>query len=601
MATTPSGWNSAWGDYVPGKNDFATVKKAAEARGDYSTAATAQSARNNYIAAESPRGNSATGYATPTYDVYNTGAKNNGSTAASTPASTASTAPAGWNSAWGTYTPGQNDFYTVKQAAEARGDFATAAAAQSARNNYIVAESPKGTGPTGYATLTYDTYNVLPQQPEQDEELMKLIASLQDQINGFYPALDQLRQGKSGVYESPWTQNRYSYNSTEELEQYMAYDKALYDQQIAKQKADEVAAQEQEALKLATEQKIADLNAAYDNSVDSYQQKAEELRRLKMQNEDNLNLRLSNAGDMGGIGQKQYSDTQGAYDQEYLALVLEMQNFKNQTDQAIADAQYQGDIALANAIADAQREKLAAYAAAVNNHYSDYITNSDRFYNRNLNEYQLGYDAAQDALNTAIALEDLNYQRQREKENAAYERAAQRLQLGVFSAEDAQALGIPAQDAEYWANYYRTMAQVDLAGAQQQLANLANANANGAGGRSSGGGGGTSRTNTSSYDNQDAYIDALVAANPLLVTDAGTAGLLNSNVPASLDYSPDEGVFTWMGRRFSKVSDLINAINTATISGSISDADVARLIKTLRAYGFDLDAEESTIPAKPGW
>ena len=54
--------------------------------------------------------------------------------------------------------------------------------------------------------------------------------------------------------------------------------------------------------------------------------------------------------------------------------------------------------------------------------------------------------------------------------------------------------------------------------------------------------------------------------------------------PSGLDYSPDEGVFTWNGKTFSSVSALAAAIDSA----DLSDAEKEKLSRALGAYGFDV-------------
>lgn len=55
----------------------------------------------------------------------------------------------------------------------------------------------------------------------------------------------------------------------------------------------------------------------------------------------------------------------------------------------------------------------------------------------------------------------------------------------------------------------------------------------------------------------------------------------------SLDYDPDEGIFTWNGTKYNSVEKLQAALNSAAESGAINDATIAKLKRYLNAYGFN--------------
>lgn len=55
----------------------------------------------------------------------------------------------------------------------------------------------------------------------------------------------------------------------------------------------------------------------------------------------------------------------------------------------------------------------------------------------------------------------------------------------------------------------------------------------------------------------------------------------------SLDYDPDEGIFTWNGTKYNSVEKLQAALNSAAESGAINDATIAKLKSYLNAYGFN--------------
>ena len=51
-----------------------------------------------------------------------------------------------------------------------------------------------------------------------------------------------------------------------------------------------------------------------------------------------------------------------------------------------------------------------------------------------------------------------------------------------------------------------------------------------------------------------------------------------------LDYSPDEGVFTWNGKVYGSISALANDLDAA----GLSETELAQLDKKLRVYGYSL-------------
>ena len=55
----------------------------------------------------------------------------------------------------------------------------------------------------------------------------------------------------------------------------------------------------------------------------------------------------------------------------------------------------------------------------------------------------------------------------------------------------------------------------------------------------------------------------------------------------SLDYDPDEGIFTWNGMKYNSVEKLQAALNAAAESGAINDATISKLKRYLNAYGFN--------------
>ena len=67
-------------------------------------------------------------------------------------------------------------------------------------------------------------------------------------------------------------------------------------------------------------------------------------------------------------------------------------------------------------------------------------------------------------------------------------------------------------------------------------------------------------------------------------TPSSIAGLGSSAGNISLDYSPDEGVFTFNGRVYSNINSLADAIERMELTPS----QKKKLQSSLRAYGFDI-------------
>ena len=67
-------------------------------------------------------------------------------------------------------------------------------------------------------------------------------------------------------------------------------------------------------------------------------------------------------------------------------------------------------------------------------------------------------------------------------------------------------------------------------------------------------------------------------------TPSSIAGLGSSAGNISLDYSPDEGVFTFNGRVYSNINSLADAIERMDLTPS----QKKKLQSSLRAYGFDI-------------
>lgn len=220
----------------------------------------------------------------------------------------------------------------------------------------------------------------------------------------------------------------------------------------------------------STQKGVLELQAQLENGLGDYDQQRAAAAINQARAANNAALRNSAAGDMGGIGQKQYSAEQNSYDQQMMNIQLEQINFQNQVNQQIAQLEAEGRYQEAQLLSEWGQQKVNALQDQYNWYWEM--------------RYKNAYDI--DYLHRTVEAEA--YDRQVAEQERDYNRAMQRLQLGIFNAEDAAALGIPAEQAQSLADYYQQMAAIDLEAAQADLANrLAKANGSGSG---SGGGGG---------------------------------------------------------------------------------------------------------------
>lgn len=202
----------------------------------------------------------------------------------------------------------------------------------------------------------------------------------------------------------------------------------------------QLTAAEEEMLKNQNTQNQQDLtNAAEQTTIDAAQLM------------DNLALRQAAQGDMGGIGQKQYSEVANAKDQRLLEINLEKKNLETQTNQQIAQLRAEGKMAEADLAESIALKQMSA----LNSEYD-----------------RIAAAKADEEKTMATLLGTYKGQPTMQAKEANMSQALTRLQLGIFSADDAITLGIPAADAKAYADRINLMAQIDLDTAKKQLAQI---------------------------------------------------------------------------------------------------------------------------------
>ena len=209
---------------------------------------------------------------------------------------------------------------------------------------------------------------------------------------------------------------------------------------------------------------IAELTAQLERGIADYDQQRAQSYIDQLRAANNAALRNSAAGDMGGIGQKQYSSEQNSYDQQMLSIQLQQLNLQSSINQQIAQLEAEGRFQDAQMLSEWGQQKVNALQEEFN-WYEEF---------RLKTAYDLDY--------LRRTLQADAWEQETAENERAWNRGMQRLQLGIFTADDAEALGIPKEEAQALAEYYNQMAALDLQAAQADLANRT--------GRSSGSGGG---------------------------------------------------------------------------------------------------------------
>lgn len=213
-----------------------------------------------------------------------------------------------------------------------------------------------------------------------------------------------------------------------------------------------IADQYKAANQASTEAALASANRNYNQSIQALDQEKATQDLLKRINADNLILQNTAAGNLGGIGQAQYSAQQASYDKQMLQIELEAVNLKSELDYQIAQLQAQGDYELANQLAELGMAQLSD----LNDQYNTLLTMSYSYANA-LDSNSL--DAQQLAYNKALTL----------------------LQQGISNSTIASTLGITEDESAQIANYYKTAQDLDLATAQANLYSSSNTGGSGSG------------------------------------------------------------------------------------------------------------------------
>lgn len=309
---------------------------------------------------------------------------------------------------------------------------------------------------------------------------------------------------------------------------------------------------QKEANQAAVDLSVKEIEATLENGLAAYSKDAAEAYLKMLQSEHNQTLRNSAAGDLGGIGQKQYSAAESQYEAALLQIALEKEAFINSSKQQIDQLRAQGRFQEAQILSDWAQSKLDRY----DNNYKWY----------------------QELL---LKEKQIDYQQFAADREFAYNRAVDMLSRGILTGDALETLGISSADAQRYADMLNEEAQINLAYSKAQLDALVNENA----GMSGGGSGGTpSYTPTPDTSNKPIGTVLVVGANgttrTATVYSDGTVDGLQAGDSFTMDgetYTFDgsqirtseaaAGIKTWLGN----AQKALGITNSITPEGALTE------------------------------
>ena len=317
---------------------------------------------------------------------------------------------------------------------------------------------------------------------------------------------------------------------------------------------------QKEANQAAVDLSVKEIEATLENGLAAYSKDAAEAYLKMLQAEHNQTLRNSAAGDLGGIGQKQYSAAESQYEAALLQIALEKEAFINSSKQQIDQLRAQGRFQEAQILSDWAQSKLDRY----DNNYKWY----------------------QELL---LKEKQIDYQQFAADREFAYNRAIDMLSRGILTGDALETLGIGSADAQRYADMLNEEAQINLAYSKARLDALVNENLgmsySGSGSGSGGGSGGTpSYTPTPDTSNQPIGTVLVVGANgttrTATVYSDGTVDGLQTGDSFTMDgetYTFDgsqirtaeaaAGINTWLGN----AQKALGITNSITPEGALTE------------------------------
>lgn len=315
--------------------------------------------------------------------------------------------------------------------------------------------------------------------------------------------------------------------------------------------------QSNQQIDYATEKGTTELNRALEDAAPQFQTQRNQLAANEARALDNSALYAEARGDRGGIGRAQYNEIQSAALQNRQAINAAQTKLATDTARQIADLRAQGEFEKADNLLKLTQQKLSQLMS-LEQWGAQYAMSQEQM-RQSLEQWQKEYDLNKanvtgyftDGTPTRAATESAR--------EAAAGIASALLEAGIMpNDEQLKALGMTSGQAQS----YITAKQLQTAAKSSSRR-----------GRSRGGGGGS----TSSSSSQTAS-----SAKDYTVDSKGNASVIPAR---SLSWNQDEGTFVWNGKTYSKVSDLVSAWNSA----SLSDEDEAVLRRKFESQtGVDL-------------
>lgn len=310
----------------------------------------------------------------------------------------------------------------------------------------------------------------------------------------------------------------------------------------------------------ATEKGTTELNRALEDAAPQFQTQRNQLAANEARALDNSALYAEARGDRGGIGQAQYNEIQSAALKNRQAINAAQTKLATDTARQIADLRAQGEFEKADNLLKLTQQKLSQLMS-LEQWGAQYAMSQEQM-RQSLEQWQKEYDLNKanvtgyftDGTPTRAATESAR--------EAAAGIASALLEAGIMpNDEQLKALGMTSDQAQS----YITAKQLQIA-----------AKSSSSSGRSRGGGGGGGGGTPSSSPPTPS------SAKDYTVDSKGNANVIPAR---SLSWNQDEGTFVWNGKTYSKVSDLVSAWNSA----SLSDEDEAVLRRKFKSQtGVDL-------------
>lgn len=227
------------------------------------------------------------------------------------------------------------------------------------------------------------------------------------------------------------------------------------------------------ANQLSVQQGMNRLNSQKGQINQGYDDAARQAYVASRQAQVALPQQLASQGINGGATETAQLGLATSYQNNLNSINTNRQNAMSDIGMAVTDLQNQGDLNTAEQTLQNNQAALNAYQNMMGN-------------SANYNQWQskFDYEKSRDVINDTNYASETAYSQKQDE----YNRILDNLSMGIITPQDAITLGVPYADVQRIANRYNTMADLDIQGAQADLANQKSITAN----RLSGGSGSTS-------------------------------------------------------------------------------------------------------------